>query len=116
MDEHAALSYLKEMSSDVREALLLDAGGTLLAATVEGEEAEALAERARSVLELAQAAAREREQPLRQLEVTTPDGEVFAYADGGRTLLVVTGRHALPALMFTDMRMTLRDLSPQAAT
>lgn len=115
MDQQTALAYLKEMSSDVREALLLDAGGGLLAATVEGEEAEGMAERARAVLELAGAAAAGRDQPLRQLEITTPDGEVFAYTDGARTLLVVTGRHALPALMFTDMRMTLRDLSQGTA-
>ena len=84
-----ALDYLDELSTDIRGGLLLDAGGELLA--------------------LADGAAGD-SAPAAQIEVTTPRGAVFCVRDDDFTLAVVTGRFALPSLMFYDLRHVLDDL------
>jgi hypothetical protein len=48
------------------------------------------------------------------VEVTTQRGAVFCVRDGDFTLAVVTGRFALPSLMFYDLRHVLDDLKPTA--
>jgi hypothetical protein len=45
-----------------------------------------------------------------QVEVTTQRGAVFCVTRGDFTLAVVTGRFALPALVFYDLRHVLEDL------
>src|ERR687887_2663612 len=94
-----ALDSLRELSADIRAAVLLDAGGRPLAGT------EALVEPARALL----AAAPEDS----AIEVVADQGAVFAARSPQHALCVVTGRFALPALVLYDLRAVLSDLQPE---
>lgn len=104
-----ALRYLAELSTDITASLLLDAGGRLAAASGrEGDDGE----RARQlVLELFERAGPD----AAQVEVTTAEGSVFAVREHGWTIAAVTGRFALPSLVFYDLRSVLADLERKAA-
>lgn len=108
-----ALSYLDELSTDIRAAVLLDDSGSLAAHKAAREESGAeLGELARELFERAERAAGE---PVPQLEVSLPEGAVFGVRDGGWTLVVVAGRFALPSVMFYDLRNVVSDLGRRAA-
>jgi hypothetical protein len=94
-----ALEYLRELSADIRAAVLLDADGRCLAGT------EPLAEPARELL----AAAPEDS----AIEVVADRGAVFAARSARHALCVVTGRFALPALILYDLRTLLSDLQAE---
>ena len=105
-----ALDYLDELSTDIRGGLLLDAGGELLAGWHgDPDRAERLREPLVELLALADGAAGD-SAPAAQIEVTTPRGAVFCVRDDDFTLAAVTGRFALPSLMFYDLRHVLDDL------
>src|SRR5689334_7372593 len=89
-----ALAYLRELSADLRAAVLLDAAGAHLAGP------EPLAEPARALL---------RDAPG-EIEARTPAGAVFAAGDDRHRLVVVTGPLALPGLTRHDLRTVLRAL------
>ena len=108
-----ALRYLDELSTDIRAAVLLDRGGALAAAS-EGADGEKLRERTLELLDRADAAA-PFEGGVSQVEASTPGGSVFAVRSEGWTIAVVTGRFALPSLMFYDLRSVLGDLGARAA-
>jgi hypothetical protein len=88
----AALAHLAELSPDVREGIVLDAGGTRLAGSA------ALAGPAAELLDQAGAP---------EIEVVTDRGAVFVAADGEHAIAVVAARAALPSLMFCDLRAVL---------
>jgi predicted regulator of Ras-like GTPase activity (Roadblock/LC7/MglB family) len=104
-DAEAALSFLTEMSPDLRGGAILTADGTLLAAS--GDAAEWATE-AVSLLKIADAAGAE---PVEQVHVATQAGEVFALRNAGFAAVVVTERFALTSLVFFDMRSALRELA-----
>jgi hypothetical protein len=107
-----ALDYLDELSTDIRGGALLDAGGKLLAGWHgDADRAERLREPLLELLARADDAAGD-SAPAAQIEVTTPGGAVFCVRDHDFTLAVVTGRFALPSLMFYDLRHVLEDLRP----
>lgn len=91
-----ALAYLGELSTDIRAAVALGAGGERLAGH------PALAGPARDLLARADA-------PL--VEVETPRGSVVAARAGDHAIAVVVGRGALLALVRYDVRRVLRDLA-----
>ena len=106
-----ALARLGEMSSDIRAAAVLDAGGSVAARSGFDDGAEAdIEELVGDLYESAEAAATAGPAPD-QFEVALPDGSVYAVRESGWTLAVVAGRYALSSLMFFDLRMVLRDLS-----
>ena len=110
-----ALDYLDELSTDIRAAVLLDADRRVLAAWHgDAERAERLREPLIDLLERAEAAAGE-DGPATQVEVTTARGAVFAVRDDRFTLAAVTGRFALPSLVFYDLRHVLGDLREEPA-
>jgi hypothetical protein len=92
-----ALEYLRTLSADIEEAAVLGADGDLLAGP------DHLAEPAMQLL----AAAPESD----DIEVSTADGCVFAARSSHHSLVLVTGRFALPALVRYDLRMVLSDLA-----
>ncbi len=116
-----ALRYLDELSTDIRAAVLLDAGGRVAAAhTADGEPpSERLGELAARLFEQADRAAAKLpggfEAPVTQVEATVADAGVFGVRAEGWTIAVVAGRFALPSLMFYDLRAVLSDLGRQAA-
>jgi hypothetical protein len=98
-----ALAYLRELSTDVRAALALDAAGEPLA----GEEA--LAAPARRLLARAPGAA-----PDGVRRETHADGILLAArGEHGVALAVLAGRHALLPLLEHDLRTALADLAPR---
>jgi len=106
-----ALSYLDELSTDIRAAVLLHKAGAAAAHKGAGS-AQRLAALA---LELFERAARAAGEPVPQLEVSTGTGAVYGVREGGWTLVVVTGRFALSSVMFYDLRNVLSDLGRRAA-
>ena len=113
--ERAAES-LRELSGDVRAAVLLDAAGSLAGASGEGgadarEDARALAELARQLFEEVDRATRDWDtEPPEQVEVQVPGGAVFASRTPRWTLAAVAKRGALSSLMLYDLRMVLGEL------
>jgi hypothetical protein len=110
-----ALDYLDELSTDIRAGVLLDSSDRVVAAWHgDDERAERLREPLLELLERAEAADPRAGAPA-QVEVTTQRGAVFCVRDGDFALAVVTGRFALPSLMFYDLRHVLDDLKPSPA-
>ena len=105
-DAEATLSFLTEMSPDLRGAAILDDDGAVLAAS--GEEPEAWGEAARALLAAADAADPE---PAEQVHVASESGEVFALRLEGLVAVAVTERFALASLILFDMRQALRELA-----
>jgi hypothetical protein len=106
-----ALAYLRELSREVRTAILLDSQGRV-AACMDEELADRLHRPAVELFARADAVA---DDPPSQVEVSSSAGAVFAAREDGWSLVVVAGRLALPSLMFYDMRTALRTLEGQAA-
>jgi hypothetical protein len=98
-----AADYIEGLSTDVRACVLVDRDGRLVSVDA-GHEADgqALADLARGLLERAGAP---------QVEVSTGAGIVYALRGGGWTLAAITGRFALSALVFFDMRRALEELA-----
>ena len=99
------LALLGEMSPDLRGAAILDAHGTVLAAS---DDAERWREDVAVLLAVADRAG---EEPAEQVHIATEQGEVFAIRHAGLTAVAVTDRFALASLLFFDMRSALRDLA-----
>jgi predicted regulator of Ras-like GTPase activity (Roadblock/LC7/MglB family) len=106
-----ALADLKEISSQVQAAVLVE-DGTVLAATDEGERAERLAAAAVRLLE---AAASARGGELTQLEAATHEGSVFVVREGARTIAAVTAPEPTVGLVFYDLKSALRAAVADAA-
>jgi predicted regulator of Ras-like GTPase activity (Roadblock/LC7/MglB family) len=106
-----ALAYLGELSTDIRASAVLDGAGSVAAQsgfdTANAEQVQALVG---DLFDSAGEAAGDDPAPD-QVEVSLPDGSVFAVRDSGWTLAVVAGRFALSSLMFFDLRMVIRDLT-----
>lgn len=108
-DAEAALSFLTEMSPDLRGGAILTADGTVLAASSEAAE---WATDAVALMSIADAAG---EEPVEQIHVATQAGEVFALRAHGFVAVAVTERFALASLTFFDMRSALRELAQGAS-
>ena len=91
-----ALTYLRELSTDIRSGVVLAADGSLLAGS------ETLAAAARELLAAAGDAV--------GAEVVTDNAAVFTARSARYAVLVVCGRFALPALVRYDLRAVLADL------
>lgn len=106
--ERAAES-LRELSADVRAAVLLDAAGSLAGASADGPaDARALGELARRLFEEVDRATRDWDtEPPEQVEVQVPGGAVFGSRTPRWTLAAVAKRGALSSLMLYDLRMVL---------
>ena len=95
-----ALARLREISPDVRDAVVLDAAGALLAGRSD------LAAAAGDLLASTGAAA---------VEVADERGAVFAARSARHAIVAVAARPALASLMFFDLRALLDDLGREAA-
>lgn len=96
-----ALGYLRELSTDITGAILLDAAGHLLAGAAN------LHLPATALLQTAPPGPAE-------LHGRTATGAVFAARDDAHQLVVTTGPLALPRLTRHDLRTTLAALSGHA--
>ncbi len=92
-----AADYLKELSADIRAAVVLTAAGEPLAGAPE------LAGPARELLEAAPDAA--------EIEVATAGGVIHAARSAEHAVVAVCGRFALPALIRYDLKVVLGELA-----
>jgi hypothetical protein len=104
-----ALDYLQELSTDIRSAIVFDGGDRLAAGPAVTEPPEALRALVTDLFERADATAGGSGRAA-QVEVALGPDAVFAVRAHGWTVAVVARRHALPSLMFYDLRSVASDL------
>jgi predicted regulator of Ras-like GTPase activity (Roadblock/LC7/MglB family) len=106
-----ALTYLGELSTDIRAAAVLDRDGAVAAHSGFDEgDAGQVRELVGDLFQTAARAAGD-QPPPDHIEVALPEGAVYALREHGWTLAVIAGRFALSSLMFFDLRMVARDLA-----
>jgi len=117
MDAAAALERLREISSQVRAAVIFERGGKVVGSTFADEQ------RAKDVAEEAEALLTEAEQrrdagdeaaEFVQLEVALQGGSVFVVRDGDRLIAATTQPEPTVGLVFYDLKSCLRDLDTPA--
>ena len=104
-DAAGAVSYLEEISPQMRGCAILSESGEVLAAS--GDNPERWGETGSELMAAADAA---RGRPVTHAHVATGDGEAFCVREGGLVAVAVTERFVLASLTFWDMRNTLREL------
>jgi len=118
MDAAAALERLREISSQVRAAVIFERGGKVVDSTFADDQ------RAKDVAEEAEALLTEAEQrrdagdeaaEFAQLEVALQGGSVFVVRDGDRLIAATTQPEPTVGLVFYDLKSCLRDLDAPAA-
>ena len=110
MSPAEALTELSDVSNQVREAVLLEREGGVLASTLPDEErARELAEAARAALD---AAGRLRADgpEVTALEAAVPGGSLFVAAADGHVVAATTGPDEPAGLVLYDLRTCLRHL------
>ena len=112
MDASAALERLRDISSQVRAALVFERGGKVLAATFDDERAKQAAAAAEELLASAERRRSEggADAQLAQLEVALQDGSVFVVRHGERLIAATTPPEPTVGLVFYDLKSCLRDL------
>ena len=117
MDAAAALERLREISSQVRAAVIFERGGKVVGSTFADDP------RAKDVAEEAEALLTEAEQrrdagdeaaEFAQLEVALQGGSVFVVRDGDRLIAATTQPEPTVGLVFYDLKSCLRDLDTPA--
>jgi hypothetical protein len=106
-DAGRAVSYLEEISPQMRGCAILSDAGEVLASSGEDERWEAAG---RELIAAADAAGGE---PVAHAHVATGDGEAFCVREGGLVAVAVAERFTLASLMLFDMRTALRELAAQ---
>jgi len=117
MDAAAALERLREISSQVRAAVIFERSGKVVGSTLADDQ------RAKDVAEEAEALLTEAEQrrdagdeaaEFVQLEVALQGGSVFVVRDGDRLIAATTQPEPTVGLVFYDLKSCLRDLDTPA--
>jgi hypothetical protein len=108
-DADRAVSYLEEISRELRGCAILSEGGEVLAASGDPEQ---WGEAGRELIAAADAAGGE---PVAHAHVATGDGEAFCVREGGFVAVAVTERFTLASLMIFDIRIVLRRLAADGA-
>ncbi len=112
MNAELALKYLTEMSNDVRQALILNDQGRVLSTTFESqsEEERAAADIVEQIVDWTSQQGHGDDSPPYQLELAARNGSVFITLGEKHSVVAVTGRSALPALILYDMHRLINDL------
>jgi len=111
VDAKQALNDLREISSQIGAAVLMESDGAVLGSTLaDGSRAEALAAATRELLAAADRTRRGvAPDALTQLEVATLEGSVFVVRDGKRVLAATTSPEPTVGLVFYDLKSCLRN-------
>ena len=115
MDASAALERLRDISSQVGEAVVFDRQGTVLGSTVGDDRAAEIAHEARELLAAAEARSVGTSGEFAQLEVALQRGSVFVVRDGDRLVVATTPPDPTVGLVFYDLKSTLRELDERPA-
>jgi len=112
VDAAPALERLREISSQVRAAVIFERGGTVVGSTLDDEErAKQVAAEAEALLNDAEQRRRaDGEAEFAQLDVALRDGSVFVVRDGERLIVATTAPEPTVGLVFYDLKSTLREL------
>ena len=102
----AALDRLTEISSQVEAAVLFDADGKVVAATIPDDRAERVATSAKALLEQAGQIG---DGDLTQVEASTGDGSLFVVQDGPLRIAASTSAEPTAGLVFYDLKSCLRE-------
>jgi predicted regulator of Ras-like GTPase activity (Roadblock/LC7/MglB family) len=123
MDAAAALERLRDISSQVRTAVIFERGGQVVGSTLADEErAKRVAEEAERLL----AEAEQQRDPtdgggefaqreFAQLEIALRGGSVFVVRDGDRLIAATTPPEPTVGLVFYDLKSCLRELETPVA-
>jgi hypothetical protein len=103
-DAGRAVSYVEEISNELRGCAILSEAGEVLAAS---GDLEAWGEAGRELIAAADGAGGE---PVAHAHVATGDGEAFCVREGDYVAVAVTERFTLASLMIFDLRNALRRL------
>jgi hypothetical protein len=106
-DPEAAVSYLDDISPQLRGCAILDEAGSVLASSGDGDEAE-WQRAAGALMHAVDGASGER---AAHAHIATPDGEVFLVRQDGLIGIAGTERFVLASLMVFDLRAALRELA-----
>jgi predicted regulator of Ras-like GTPase activity (Roadblock/LC7/MglB family) len=101
----AALAELTEISTQVEAAVLFDADGKVVAATIPEDRAERVATSAKALLEQAGQIG---EGELTQVEASTAEGSLFVVKDGSAMIAATTSAEPTAGLVFYDLKSALR--------
>jgi predicted regulator of Ras-like GTPase activity (Roadblock/LC7/MglB family) len=110
MDAPAALERLRDISSQVRAAVIFERGGKVLGATFDDERAKKAASAAEQLLSDAERQGSGASSELAQLEVALQDGSVFVVRHGERLIAATTPPEPTVGLVFYDLKSALREL------
>ena len=113
MDASAALERLRDISSQIRAAVVFERGGKVLAATFDDERARQAAAAAEELLASAERRRSEggADAQLAQLEVALQDGSVFVVRHGERLIAATTPPEPTVGLVFYDLKSCLRGVA-----
>ena len=117
MDAAAALERLREISSQVRAAVIFERGGKVVGSTFADEErAKDVAAEAEALLTDAEKQPNGVDPPgeFAQLEVALRDGSVFVVRDGDRLIAATTQPEPTVGLVFYDLKSCLRSSADAA--
>ena len=115
MDAAEALADLTDVSTQVREAVVLQPDGAVLASTLRDEaRSKRLADAARGALQAAGEVPAGRSSPVTALEVATGGGSLFVAAGKSVVCAATTGPDEPAGLVLYDLRTCLRSLEGDA--
>jgi hypothetical protein len=104
-DPGEVVTYLQEISPEMRGCAILSADGEVLSAS---GNIERWGEAGRDLIAAADAAG---DEAVAHVHVATGDGEAFCVRESGLTAVAVAERFTLSSLMIFDMRNALRQLA-----
>ncbi len=104
-EPRAALAELTEISSQIEAAVLFDADGKVVAATIPDERAAQVASSAKALLEQAGLIGGGE---LTQIEASTAAGSLFVVKDGPTMIAASTSAEPTAGLVFYDLKSTLK--------
>jgi hypothetical protein len=110
MDANQALAELRELSSQVERAVVLDASGSVLASTADAGDALT-----RAALDLLAAAGElhSSADEVTGAEVELGEGGLFVLREGGRTIAATTGPNPTSGLVAYDLRTCLQRIDEE---
>ena len=114
MEASAALDRLRDISSQVRNAVIFERGGTVVGSTIEDDErGKRLAQEAEALLGESETHRNESgvNGEFAQLEVALQGGSVFIVRDGDRLIAATTPPEPTVGLVFYDLKSCLRELA-----
>ena len=118
MEVRDALERLREISSQVRAAVVFERSGKVLGSTLTDEgRTSGVAEEAAALLDEAErrrAGEGEAQGEFAQLEVALQDGSVFVVRHDDRVIAATTSPEPTVGLVFYDLKSCLRELETPA--